>query len=208
MGPSRRSISVAEIEGSTGLGVDMPFRSIVAEPQELAKLAAAFDTAWIDLNGTTLIPPAGQSAARERLGYIIISLWEQGEERLAAKAAELFAISAMPMPESAPGDGSTWFPPKCQPSSGARISAPTTTTITARIRIPLARAISASGELDPAIDASVDRNPTFSLPASFLKRRFSPGGDSQAPRDGNGTLPIPELLAETKKRPASLRMPA
>jgi hypothetical protein len=76
----------------------MPFRSIVAEPHELAKLAAAFDAAWIDINGATPIAPAEQSVARERLGYIIIGLWKQGEEGLAAKGVQLFLGQATPTP--------------------------------------------------------------------------------------------------------------
>jgi hypothetical protein len=33
----------------------MPFRSIVAKPHELAKLAAAFDSAWMDVNSVETI---------------------------------------------------------------------------------------------------------------------------------------------------------
>lgn len=75
----------------------MPFRSIVAEPQELAILSAAFDAAWIAINSTLPIPSADQSVARERLGYIIIGLWKQGEARLAAKGVELF-LDSTPKP--------------------------------------------------------------------------------------------------------------
>jgi hypothetical protein len=74
--------------------VAMPFRSIVAEPQDLAKLSAAFDAAWIGINSTTPIAPAEQSTARERLGHIIIGLWKQGEEHLTAKGVELFLDNA------------------------------------------------------------------------------------------------------------------
>ncbi|WID99667.1 hypothetical protein QO058_30140 (plasmid) [Bosea vestrisii] len=85
----------------------MPFRSIVAEPQELAKLSAAFDAAWIGINSATPIAPAGQSVARERLGYIIVGLWEQGEERLAAKGVQLFLDQATPRPATALDKGLT-----------------------------------------------------------------------------------------------------
>jgi hypothetical protein len=68
----------------------MPFRSIVAEPHELAKLASAFDVAWIGINDAKPIAPAEQTAARERLGSILIRLWQDGEEDLAAKGMELF----------------------------------------------------------------------------------------------------------------------
>jgi hypothetical protein len=79
----------------------MPFHSIVAEPQELAKLSAAFDVAWIDINSATPIAPAEQSIARERLGYIIVGLWKQGEEHLAAKGAQLFLDQATSRPATA-----------------------------------------------------------------------------------------------------------
>jgi hypothetical protein len=68
----------------------MPFRSIVAEPHELAKLSSAFDAAWIAINDARPIAPAQQTAARERLESILIRLWQDGEEDLAAKGVELF----------------------------------------------------------------------------------------------------------------------
>ncbi|MCV9940664.1 hypothetical protein OIU35_30310 [Boseaceae bacterium BT-24-1] len=74
----------------------MPFRSIIAEPHELAKLSAAFDAAWIGINDTAPIALADQTAAREKLGRILIRLWREGEEHLAARGAELFPFPATP----------------------------------------------------------------------------------------------------------------
>ncbi|MCV9941132.1 hypothetical protein OIU35_32690 [Boseaceae bacterium BT-24-1] len=69
----------------------MPFRAIVAEPQELAKLSAAFDAAWIAIHSAAPVETRRQSsAARERLGCIIIDLWKQGEECLVGKGVERF----------------------------------------------------------------------------------------------------------------------
>jgi hypothetical protein len=56
----------------------MPLRSVDAEPDELAKLCAAFDAAWIGINSPEPIASAGQSAARERLGYIMVGPVEAG----------------------------------------------------------------------------------------------------------------------------------
>lgn len=53
----------------------MPFRNLVAAPEDLAKLSAAFDLAWIQINHRTPIDDAGQAKAKEQLGYILIALW-------------------------------------------------------------------------------------------------------------------------------------
>jgi hypothetical protein len=47
------------------------FRSIVAEPHELARLAAAFDAAWIGVNSVHTI---GIQSARARLVEIVHQL--------------------------------------------------------------------------------------------------------------------------------------
>lgn len=80
----------------------MPFRSIVAEPQELAKLSSAFDVAWIGINDARPIAPAEQTTARERLGSILIRLWQDGEEDLAVKGIELFLDPLAPHPGARP----------------------------------------------------------------------------------------------------------
>ncbi len=69
----------------------MPFRSIVAEPHELAKLASAFDAAWIAVNSVHTIGSQSQKLARGRLAAIILDLWkEDPEQPLSASAVERF----------------------------------------------------------------------------------------------------------------------
>lgn len=68
----------------------MPFRSVVAEPQDLTRLSVAFDAAWIGINSAKTFTDDQKSVARERLSYIIIGLWKQGEEHLTAKSVEFF----------------------------------------------------------------------------------------------------------------------
>lgn len=54
----------------------MPFRSIVAEPEELATLSTAFDAAWQQINARQAIDPLRVAAERERLGFLIVTLWK------------------------------------------------------------------------------------------------------------------------------------
>lgn len=58
----------------------MPFRTINASPEDLAVLCRAFDAAWVEINSIRPVEATAQSAARERLGHIIVSLWQGGEE--------------------------------------------------------------------------------------------------------------------------------
>jgi hypothetical protein len=68
----------------------MPFGSLVADPEALALLSAAFDAAWVEIDRAELIDPLAQSAARERLGYIIVGIWRANPDaplvELAVKA--------------------------------------------------------------------------------------------------------------------------
>lgn len=69
----------------------MPFRSIVAEPHELAKLAAAFDAAWSGVNSVHTVGTQSQKWARKRLAEIILELWrDDPEQPLSARAVERF----------------------------------------------------------------------------------------------------------------------
>jgi hypothetical protein len=69
----------------------MPFRSIVAEPHELAKLANAFDAAWIGVNSVHTIGHVAQKRERSRLAAIILELWrEEPSLPLGARAIERF----------------------------------------------------------------------------------------------------------------------
>ncbi|WP_103872609.1 hypothetical protein [Bosea lathyri] len=73
----------------------MPFRSIVAEPDELAKLADAFDAAWMGVNSVNTIGTQSQKRARTRLAEIILELWrEDPTQALSARAVERFLASA------------------------------------------------------------------------------------------------------------------
>ncbi|MDR6872247.1 hypothetical protein J2Y55_003263 [Bosea sp. BE125] len=53
----------------------MPFRSIVATPEELAQIVTAFEEAWRQIETRGEIAPLGVPAERERLGYIVAGLW-------------------------------------------------------------------------------------------------------------------------------------
>ncbi|PZN97806.1 MAG: hypothetical protein DCF30_15675 [Hyphomicrobiales bacterium] len=67
----------------------MPFRDVIAEPNDLAKLSAAFDEAWTAIGPG--IDPQARSAERGYLGSIILGLWQLGEsDMLAAKAVIKF----------------------------------------------------------------------------------------------------------------------
>jgi hypothetical protein len=80
----------------------MPFRSIVAEPEELAKLSEAFDRAWIEINEAAPVDPLAAAAARERLGYIIVGLWKlDPRQDLASTAVRLFTSTADAAPTAA-----------------------------------------------------------------------------------------------------------
>ncbi|MGO4740237.1 hypothetical protein AB4099_27065 [Bosea sp. 2KB_26] len=57
----------------------MPFRSIVATPEELAGIVAAFEEAWSKIDARNSIDPVSVPAQRERLGYIIAGLWAAGQ---------------------------------------------------------------------------------------------------------------------------------
>ena len=73
----------------------MPFRSIIAEPEELAKLYGVFDSAWIEINRHSPVDPLATPAARERLGYIIVGLWKADPSQDLVKAAiEQFTSTA------------------------------------------------------------------------------------------------------------------
>lgn len=60
----------------------MPFRSIAADPADLQKLADAFDAAWAAVNQQRPIEASARSAERERLSYIIISIWQRNPAQI------------------------------------------------------------------------------------------------------------------------------
>ena len=69
----------------------MPFRSIVAEPEELAALSTAFDSAWQQISARQTVDPLRVAAERERLGFLIVTLWKsEPVETWIPKAVEGF----------------------------------------------------------------------------------------------------------------------
>jgi hypothetical protein len=73
----------------------MPFHSIVAEPEELAALSSAFDAAWREINRHHPIDPLRVAAERERLGFLIVTLWKsEPVETWVPKAVEGFLAAA------------------------------------------------------------------------------------------------------------------
>ncbi|MCA0250524.1 MAG: hypothetical protein LCH93_28250 [Proteobacteria bacterium] len=75
-------------------GEDMPFQGVVVEPAELAKLARAFDAAWMAVNSVNTVGGQQQRRARARLAGIILDLWrEDPAQALSASAVERFLAS-------------------------------------------------------------------------------------------------------------------
>lgn len=73
----------------------MLFRSVMAEPTDLQRLADAFDAAWIAINAEQPIDPFAASAERERLSYILMNLWQTNPNvELASVATERFLLGA------------------------------------------------------------------------------------------------------------------
>lgn len=79
----------------------MPFRSIVADPRELQKLCDAFDAAWTAVNSARPVDPLMAAAERERLGYIIVQLWQADPLcSLATQAVRQFLRGELAVPPS------------------------------------------------------------------------------------------------------------
>ncbi|KFC62366.1 hypothetical protein FG93_06066 [Bosea sp. LC85] len=77
----------------------MPFRSIVATPEELAVIAAEFEKAWSEIEARGSFDPLNAVGQRERLGYIIAGLWSAGHSfELAELAVLRFDETAMADP--------------------------------------------------------------------------------------------------------------
>lgn len=69
----------------------MPFRSVTADRRELQRLCEAFDDAWVAVSSARLIENDHIPAERERLGYILVQIWEGDREaHLATRAVQLF----------------------------------------------------------------------------------------------------------------------
>ncbi|AOO80992.1 hypothetical protein BHK69_11430 [Bosea vaviloviae] len=83
----------------------MPFRSIVAPPEELAQICVAFEKAWEQILARGQVAPLDVAAQRERLGYIVAGLWgAPNSEQLVELAVQRFdatAVSLSPLQEFA-----------------------------------------------------------------------------------------------------------
>lgn len=75
----------------------MPFRSIVATPEELAGIAAAFEEAWNDIEAR--IDPLSAPGQRERLAAIVAELWADQTLDLAVLAVRRFNETAAKVPK-------------------------------------------------------------------------------------------------------------
>lgn len=74
----------------------MPFRSIVAAPEELAEIVAAFEAAWQEIEARGTVPALAVAAERERLGYIVAGLWNaRTPGQLAELAVRQFDATAV-----------------------------------------------------------------------------------------------------------------
>jgi hypothetical protein len=85
----------------------MPFRSIVATPEQLVFISAAFDKAWAEIESRGGIDPLSEAAERERLGYIVAELWKtETSDDLATLAVGQFFRTAI-APFSLPNEART-----------------------------------------------------------------------------------------------------
>ncbi len=74
----------------------MPFRSIVATPEELAGIVVAFEEAWRQIEARGDMPPLSVPAERERLGYIVAGLWDaKTSGELVELAVQQFDVTAV-----------------------------------------------------------------------------------------------------------------
>ena len=76
----------------------MPFRSIVATPEELAGIAAAFEEAWSEIEAR--IDPLSAPGQRELLAAIVAELWADQTLDLAVMAVRRFYETAVKVPKA------------------------------------------------------------------------------------------------------------
>lgn len=86
----------------------MPFRSIVATPEELTVIVAEFEKAWSEIEARGSFDPLSAVGQRERLGYIIAGLWSAGD------TIDLAGLAVLRFDETAIADalGRQTVPPK------------------------------------------------------------------------------------------------
>ncbi len=80
----------------------MPFRTLVADEEDLTSLVEVFDAAWIEINRSTPIAPPYRLAAQHRLGEIIVTIWKAGFDTpiVERAVAEFNSQSSVPPPGS------------------------------------------------------------------------------------------------------------
>lgn len=75
----------------------MPFS--FASPEDLVRLESALERAWAIIEARNGHDPLKAPGERERLAYIVATLWRQGEqEDVPVKAAEQFQTTAPLLP--------------------------------------------------------------------------------------------------------------
>lgn len=73
----------------------MPFRSIVATPEELDRIAAAFEEAWSKIEARGSLDPLSVPGKRERLASLIAEMWAEGtKDDLVEQAVRRFNETA------------------------------------------------------------------------------------------------------------------
>lgn len=69
----------------------MPLRSLVSNPEDLARLQADFEQAWLIIAERQAIDPLCVAAQRERLAHLMVELWQpDGGVELALSAVARF----------------------------------------------------------------------------------------------------------------------
>ena len=78
----------------------MPFRTLVADEEDMTNLVEVFDAAWIEINHSTPIAPPYRLAAQNRLGEIIIAMWKTDPDTpiVERAVAEFNSQSSVPPP--------------------------------------------------------------------------------------------------------------
>lgn len=78
----------------------MPFRTLVADEEDMTNLVEAFDAAWIEINHSTPIAPPYRLAAQNRLGAIVVAIWkaDRGSLIVERAVAEFNSQSSVPPP--------------------------------------------------------------------------------------------------------------
>ena len=80
----------------------MPFRTLVADEEDMTNLVEVFDAAWIEINHSTPIAPPYRLAAQNRLGEIIVAMWKAGSDTPIVERAVAAFNSQCSVPPTGP----------------------------------------------------------------------------------------------------------